>query len=110
MKPAAAAVVSLFLSGLVPAGIGAQSAAAATHTITIEAMAYSPATLKVKRGDTVIWVNKDPFPHTATAPDRGFDSAEIASEKRWTYVARTRGTHPYVCTLHPTMKGTLVVE
>jgi plastocyanin len=86
------------------------SATAATHTITIEAMAFSPETLHVKRGDTVVWVNKDPFPHTATAADRSFDSREIASGKRWSYVAKRAGVHPYVCTLHPTMKATLIVE
>jgi plastocyanin len=30
----------------------------------------SPDTLTVKRGDTAVWVNKDPFPHTVTAVDR----------------------------------------
>ncbi|HWI14344.1 MAG TPA: cupredoxin family copper-binding protein [Burkholderiales bacterium] len=86
------------------------SAAAATHTITMDAMGYSPETLHVKRGDTVVWVNKDPFPHTATAVDRSFDSREIASGKRWSYVAKTAGKHPYGCTFHPTMKATLIVE
>lgn len=98
---------------LVIAGVllaAAQDAAAATHTITMEAMAYAPATLRVKRGDTVVWVNKDAFPHTATAGDRSFDSREIPSGKRWRYVAKTPGTHPYVCTFHPTMKATLIVE
>lgn len=103
-----AAAASVVLAGLALGG--PRTAAAATHTVTIDAMAYAPATLRVKRGDTVVWVNKDPFPHTATAADRSFDSREIAPGKRWSHVARTAGTHPYVCTLHPTMKATLVVE
>ncbi|MGE5525604.1 MAG: cupredoxin family copper-binding protein [Rhodospirillaceae bacterium] len=99
---------ALVIAGLLLAV--AHGAAAATHTITIEAMSYSPATLRVKRGDTVVWINKDAFPHTATAADRSFDSGEIPSGKRWRYVAKTSGTHPYVCTFHPTMKATLIVE
>ena len=33
----------------------------------MQAVQFAPATLKVKRGDTVVWTNRDPFPHTATA-------------------------------------------
>ena len=105
-----ASISSIALAALLLFAGSFASAAAATHTITIEAMASSPETLHVKRGDTVVWVNKDPFPHTATAADRSFDSREIASGKRWSYVAKTAGTHPYICTLHPTMKATLIVE
>ena len=41
---------------------------------------------------------------------RQFDSGEIAPGKTWKYTAKKPGKFPYVCTLHPTMKGTLVVE
>ena len=85
-------------------------ATAATHTIAMEGVAFVPETLTVKQGDTVVWTNKDPFPHTATAQDRRFDSREIAPDKTWKYTVRKKGKIPYVCTLHPTMKGTLVVE
>jgi len=33
----------------------------------MQAVQFAPATLKVKRGDVVVWTNRDPFPHTATA-------------------------------------------
>jgi plastocyanin len=80
-----------------------------THTVTMEATGFSPATLTVNAGDRVVWVNKDPFPHTATAK-AVFDSGPIAPNKRWTYTASKRGDFAYVCTLHPTMKGRLVVK
>jgi plastocyanin len=83
---------------------------AATHTIVMEGVAYRPATITVNAGDKVVWANKDPFPHTATAQDKSFDSREIAAAKTWTYVAKKKGTFAYVCTYHPTMKGTLVVK
>jgi plastocyanin len=81
-----------------------------THTVTIEALKYSPPTLEVKSGDTIVWRNKDPFPHTVTAENRSFDSGEIAADHSWKFTARQPGTYPYVCTLHPTMKGSLVVK
>ena len=83
---------------------------AATHTIVIEGAAFVPSTLTVKRGDRVVWVNKDPFPHTATAQDRSFDSRVIAANKSWTFTAKKAGEFPYACKLHPTMKATLIVE
>lgn len=100
------------LAGCVLTMVVAISAAAAatTHTIVMEGVAFVPKTLTVKQGDTIIWVNKDLFPHTATAQDRSFDSPEMAPNKTWKYTATKSGTFPYVCTLHPTMKGTLVVE
>jgi len=76
----------------------------------MEATGYAPQTLTVHRGDRVRWVNKDPSPHTVTSRAGGFDSHSIPPDKSWTYVVRKTGTFPYICTLHPTMTGTLVVE
>src|SRR5665213_113826 len=42
--------------------------AATTHTVVMKATSYAPQALTIKRGDTVVWVNEDPFPHTVTAP------------------------------------------
>jgi len=65
--------------------------------------------LGVKRGDRVVWMNKDPFPHTATAHGT-FDSGSIAPGHSWSYSARKPGEFAYVCTFHPGMKGTLIVQ
>jgi plastocyanin len=80
------------------------------HVVVIEAMRYSPQTLEVNAGDTVIWKNKDPFPHTATATNGSFDSREIGADRSWKFKASGKGSVPYVCTLHPTMKAELVVK
>ena len=97
--------------GVLGAGVGMPApAAGATHTVIMEGVAFVPETLTVKRGDTVVWVNKDMFPHTVTAKDGSFDSRAMAPNKTWKLVARKIGTFPYVCTLHPTMKGILVVK
>jgi plastocyanin len=75
----------------------------------IEGTRYEPASLTVRRGDTVTWINKDPIPHTVTAAG-AFDSKEIAAGKSWKHVAGKTGAYDYICTLHPNMKGTLKVE
>jgi plastocyanin len=95
---------------LVPAASSCTAAAPATHTVTVENMAFNPASLTVKRGDRIVWVNKDLFPHTATAARKGFDSGEIAAQSSWTYVADGSGEYAYLCSYHPTMKATLVVR
>jgi plastocyanin len=112
-RPARRAVVAAAALATAALGIVAVAAAAdragATHEIVMQAVQFAPATLKVKRGDTVVWTNRDPFPHTATAAGV-FDSKSIAEGKSWRWRADRAGTIAYVCSLHPTMKGTLEVE
>lgn len=78
--------------------------------MAIGSFEYAPSKLTVKLGETVVWVNNDLVPHTVTATGRAFDSGDIPPQKSWHFVAKTRGEFPYICTYHPTMKGTLVVE
>ena len=102
------AVVSLFWGS--PLACAQNSQAPKTHTVVMEGTRFEPADLKISAGDTVIWVNKDPFPHTATAKSGDFDSKEIETGKSWKNLFKTKGDFAYTCTLHPTMKGTLKVE
>lgn len=81
----------------------------ATHTVLIEGMQFKPQTLTVKRGDEVVWLNKDFMPHTATAT-RVFDSGNIPAGGSGRVVPTRRGRFPYACALHPSMKAVLIVE
>ena len=81
-----------------------------THTITIEATSFKPESLTVAAGDKVTWLNKDPFPHTATSKTGDFDSGNIEPEKSWTLTTVKKGEFGYICSLHPTMKAVLKVE
>jgi plastocyanin len=81
-----------------------------TYTVTIEGLRFSPATLTVTAGDRIVWINKDPFPHTVTADAKAFDSRDVAAGSSWQYTPRRSGEYPYGCTYHPSMKGTLVVR
>jgi plastocyanin len=80
----------------------------AIYTVIIEAMSFQPGVLTVRVGDSVVWRNQDPFPHTATSS--AFDSKSIPPGQTWKYTTRTRGEFPYVCTFHPTMKAILRVQ
>jgi plastocyanin len=104
--PACGPALWLFLAG---AALDPAAAHAATHTVIIDGVRYQPENITAKRGDTVVWVNQDPFPHTVTAKGV-FDSHEIPAGKSWKFIPRKAGDYIYVCTLHPTMKGTLKVD
>jgi plastocyanin len=81
-----------------------------TYTITMEGMRFQPEVLALATGDTVVWVNKDLVPHTATSKAGGFDSKVIAAAESWRYTVRKKGDIPYICTFHPMMKGLLRVK
>ena len=90
--------------------IGSASAAPALHTVTIDGFEFHPAEITVSKGDVVVWVNKDPVPHTATAARTAFDSGTINAGSSFRFTATSPGRFDYVCTLHPTMKGALIVR
>jgi plastocyanin len=102
-----AAVLALLCWSMDPA---AAADAPKALTVAIDGTAFPPATLSVKVGDSVTWVNKDPFPHTVTSAAGGFDSHEIAPGKSWKYTATKKGEFAYICIFHPTMKAMLKVE
>jgi plastocyanin len=106
---AAAAALGLLVWSSTP-GAAAGAAKPATHTVVMQAVGFQPVALTVAAGDAIVWVNKDPFPHTATSKAGGFDSGTIDAGKSWKVTVRKKGEFGYVCTLHPTMKGTLRVK
>jgi plastocyanin len=113
MKPYA--VLLALAAAMALPGSRTESAAAvqpgpATHTVVIDSVQYSPLVLTVRVGDTVVWVNRDPFPHTATAADGRFDSQSIDSGRSWKFTPKKPGVIAYGCKFHPTMKATLRVQ
>lgn len=86
--------------------VSGEPAAPRRHIVEIRGMAFHPAALKVSRGDTVVWVNQDIVPHTATGKPE-WDTGVLAQGDRGAVVTRRLGEVRYVCTLHPTMQGTL---
>jgi plastocyanin len=98
----------LFSIALVFAAISVP-AHAATIEITMENLVISPAEVSARVGDTVTWVNKDVFAHTATATNGDFD-VMLPPKKSETSVLKKAGTIDYYCRFHPNMKATLKIE
>src|SRR5438046_5629865 len=87
----------------------AVAADAATVQITMENLVISPAETSVKVGDTIEWINKDVFAHTATARNGDFD-VMMPPNKTVTSVVKKAGTVEYYCRFHPNMKAVLKIE
>jgi plastocyanin len=112
MLPARACCAILAGAWLIGGGAAPTPAAEAPkeYTVTIENMQFSPQKLTVRVGDRVVWVNKDLFPHTATADGKAFDSSSIGAGASWTLVTQRTGAYGYGCSFHPTMKAQLTVS
>ena len=91
---------------------GTPAAAIATDQVTISNFAFSPASITVKLGTTVTWTNQDQDAHTVTfksGPDGGQGSQPLQMGDTYKHTFGTAGTIGYICSIHPFMKGTVLV-
>jgi plastocyanin len=84
------------------------SAQAATIEISMENLVIAPAELSAEVGDTVEFINRDIFAHTATARNGDFD-VTMPPKKTVTLVLKKAGTVEYYCRFHPNMRAVLNV-
>jgi amicyanin len=79
--------------------------------VTIQNFAFSPADLKIKKGDTVTWTNEDSAPHQIASDTTGkFQGPSISKGQTYSFTFNDTGTFPYHCVIHPMMKATITVE
>ena len=82
---------------------------AAKKTVTVHNFKFAPAKVTVKKGTTVTWkFVKDPAPHNVTG--KGFKSKSKISSGSYSHKFAKAGTYKYICSIHPNMKGTVVVK
>jgi plastocyanin len=80
-----------------------------TVEVSIEHFAFAPATVAVSPGDTIVFVNKDITPHTATAVDSSWDTGEIAGGAMARLTVPPNAGADYFCSFHPVMKAKLTL-
>lgn len=112
---AALPVAFVCAGALVHSGQVASAATAAPamkSAITINNYSFHPATLTVKMGTTVVWLNKDDDVHTIKSMDgpEAFNSPALDSGTRFGFTFHHAGTYHYICTVHPYMHGVIVVR
>jgi plastocyanin len=79
------------------------------HIVEIKRMKFNPPELNIRKGDTVVWINRDFFPHdVASINDKSWKTKPLEQGESWSKViTKSEG---YFCPLHIVMKGKLIVE
>lgn len=78
-------------------------------TVIIQQMVFTPAELYINAGDTVLWINKDIVTHNITEEaTKEWSSSPLAAGQSWKMVV-SKNTN-YFCSLHPVMKGKLILK
>jgi plastocyanin len=78
-------------------------------SVAIADFRFTPGAITVHVGDTITWTNSGPSPHTATANGGSFDTGTLQKGQSASHTFTQAGTFSYFCTIHPFMKGTVVV-
>jgi plastocyanin len=75
-------------------------------------LSFSPATITIAVGTTLVWTNSTTVAHTSTS-DAGsavsWDSGMINPGATFSFTFTRAGTFTYHCNVHPYMHGTVVV-
>jgi plastocyanin len=90
---------------------GAGDAAASGSEVVIKGFSFDPMEIEVASGTTVTWTNEDAAPHTIKHNGDLFpESDELAQGETFSFTYDTPGEYPYICGIHPYMKGTVTVS
>jgi plastocyanin len=90
---------------------GAAPALAAEHEVAVEKYAFSPMELRIKRGDTVTWVNNEKrVSHSVLLIGRSEESERFFPGEKWSRAFPEAGRYEYRCGPHPEMLGVVIVE
>lgn len=103
-------IVSVFLlgSGTVPSMARPPAHRPHNYTVVIDKMQFGAVPAGLRVGDSILWVNRDLFRHTATAADRSFD-IDLPPGKSAKTTLRKPGVIAVSCKFHPGMKARLIL-
>lgn len=71
---------------------------------------FAPASLTVKAGSTVTWTNHDQEPHSVASDSGLFRSGALDTDESFSFKFEKPGTYRYICSIHPQMVGTIIVQ
>ena len=78
--------------------------------VIISDLSFQPASITIGRGSTIVWLNQDKSAHTVTAGDGSFNSGIIVAGDTFEQRFDKLKSYTYSCSIHPEMKGTIIVK
>jgi plastocyanin len=103
-------------TGPSPTSQATQSSTGTLNTVQVQIIEhnghyqFSPATLTIKKGTKVEWINKSDAPHTVTSDSGAFSASNTLEEgQTFSLVFTTAGTYRYHCSIHSYMTATIAV-
>lgn len=93
-------------------GADAADTSGAGASVGLKDSRFDPKDIEISAGDTVTFINNDPYDHTVTSAEDSaieFDSGVIGQDATFEQTFDTPGTYSFFCEIHPTMRGTITV-
>jgi LPXTG-motif cell wall-anchored protein len=87
----------------------ARATTSAAQSVSIVDFAFKPGSITVNPGDTVQWTNNGKVPEGHDVTGDGLDSGRLKSGETYSHTFNAAGTFSYICSIHPSMKGTVKV-
>ncbi|WP_170311758.1 cupredoxin domain-containing protein [Sulfitobacter sabulilitoris] len=101
---------SAVLAPLAAVFVPTPARSALRHEVVIRNMAFQPASLSIRPGDSVTWVNRGLSRHTVTGTQGRWNTGVLPPGSAATVTFTELGTHAYFCSIHPSMKGRIIVN
>jgi plastocyanin len=79
-------------------------------TVSMDHNTFIPGEITVVPGTTVTWVNNEAMPHTVVDMNKGFRSKTLVKDAKFSFTFTTVGDYSYLCSIHPNMKGKVIVK
>lgn len=79
-----------------------------SRIIDIKNFSFNPAILTISKGETVVWTNSDSAPHQIKSDQ--FSSGMLSNGQSFSFTFNEVGTFNYICSVHPSMMGKVIVQ
>lgn len=79
-------------------------------TVILDHNTFIPAEITVAPGTTVTWINTEDMPHTVVDQNKAFRSKTLVKDASFSFTFTTAGDYNYLCSIHPFMKGKVIVR
>lgn len=82
----------------------------ASVAVSLKNLAFYPSTSNIKIGTKVRWTNKDVVNHTIVSDSGTFNSGTLSPGQSFSFTFNKLGSVNYHCTIHPAMKGLIIIH